>query len=264
MAGCVLLCFLDCYSGYHQIALKEEDQIKTAFITPFGIYAYKTMSFGLKNAGATYQHAIQMCFADQLHRNVEAYVGDVVIKTRNPEDLITDLEETFNSLRRSRWKLNPTKCVFGVLSGKLLGFIVSNRGIEANPVKIIAITDMEALATIKDVQKLTRCMIALNRFISQLGERGLPFFKLLKRQDKFQWMEEAEMALQDLKQHLQSTPVLTAPLPGEDLLLYIAATSHVISSAIIVERSKEGHAFGVQRPVYFVSEVLSESKVHTQ
>jgi hypothetical protein len=101
-AGCVLLCFLDCYSGYHQIALKEEDQIKTVFITPFGTYAYKTMSFGLKNAGATYQHAIQMCFADQLHRNIEAYMDDVVIKTRNPDGLISDLEETFSSLRRFR------------------------------------------------------------------------------------------------------------------------------------------------------------------
>jgi hypothetical protein len=144
---------------------------------------------------------------------------------------------------------------------ELLGFIISNWGIEANPVKIWAITDMVALATIKDVQKLTGCMAALNRFISRLGERGLPFFKLLKCQDKFQWTEEAEQALQDLKHHLQSPPILTAPLLGEDLLLYIAATTHVVSSAIVVERSKEGHAFGAQRPVYFVSEVLSKSKV---
>jgi hypothetical protein len=143
----------------------------------------------------------------------------------------------------------------------LVGFIVSNRGIEANPVKIMAITDMGAPVTIKDVQKLTGYMAALNRFISRLGERGLPFFKLLKRQDKFQWMEETERALQDLKHHLQSPPVLTAPLPGEDLLLYIAATTHIVSSAIVVKRSEEGHAFGVQRPMYFVSEVLSESKV---
>jgi hypothetical protein len=111
------------------------------------------------------------------------------------------------------------------------------------------------------VQKLTGCIVALNRFISQLGERGLPFFKLLKCQNKFQWIEEAERALQDQKQHLQSTSVLTAPLPGEDLLLYIAATTHVVSSAIVVKRNKEGHAFGVQQPVYFISEVLSESKV---
>jgi ethanolamine utilization protein EutA (predicted chaperonin) len=101
---------------------------------------------------------------------------------------------------------------------------------------------MGAPATIKDVQKLTGCMAALNRFISQLEERGLPFFKLLKRQDKFQWMEEAKQALQDLKQHLQSPLVLTAPLLGEDLLLYIAVTTHVVSSAIVVERSEEGHA----------------------
>jgi hypothetical protein len=83
MAGCILLSFFDCYSCYHQIALKEEDQIKTAFITPFGAYAYTTMSFGLKNAGPTYQWAIQLCLVDQLHRNIEAYVDDVVIKTRS-------------------------------------------------------------------------------------------------------------------------------------------------------------------------------------
>jgi hypothetical protein len=211
MAVCVILYFLDCFSGFIQITLKEEDQIKTAFITPFGTYAYKTMSFAFKNAGATYQRAIQMCFAEQLHRNVEACVDDVVIKTRNPDDLIADLKEMFGSLRKFRWKLNPTKCVFRVPSGKLLGFIISNRGIEANPAKITAITDMEAPPTIKDVQKPTGCMAALNRFISRLGERGLPFFKLLKCQDKFQWTEEAEQALQDLKQHLQSPPILTTP-----------------------------------------------------
>src|SRR5688572_8365033 len=101
-AGCALLYFLDCYSGYHQIALKEEDQAKIAFITPFGAFCYKTMSFGLKNAGETYQRAIQMCFEKQLHLNVEAYVDDIVVKIRNPDDLVIDLEETFASLRAFR------------------------------------------------------------------------------------------------------------------------------------------------------------------
>jgi hypothetical protein len=122
------------------------------------------MSFGLKNAGATYQRAIQACFKRQLNKNVEAYVDDVVFKTRNSDMLIADLEETFASLREYRWKLNPNKCVFGVPSGKLLGFI-SHRGIEANPEKISAITSMKAPMCIKDVQKLTGCMVALNRFI---------------------------------------------------------------------------------------------------
>jgi hypothetical protein len=104
-------------------------------------------------------------------------------------------------------------------------------------------------------------MVALNRFILRLEEQGLPFFKLLKRHNKFQWIEEAKQALQDLNHHLQSPPILTAPQPGENLLLYIAATTHIISIAIVVERQEEGHAFGVQQPVYFISEVLSESKV---
>jgi hypothetical protein len=185
--GCDLLCFLDCYSGYHQITIKEQDQEKTAFITPFGAYCYMTMSFGLKNAGATYQRAIQACFKRQLNKNVEAYVDDVVVKTRDSSTLIDDLEETFSSLHEYRWKLNPNKCVFSVPLGKLLSFIISQRGIEANPEKISAITSMKAPTCIKDVQKLTGCMAALNRFISKLGERGLPFFKLLKHQEKFVW-----------------------------------------------------------------------------
>jgi hypothetical protein len=228
------------------------------------VYYYMTMSFGLKNAGATYQRAIQACFKRQLNKNVEPYVDDVVVETRNSSTLIDDLEETFASLREYRWKLNPNKCVFGVPSGKLLGFIISHRGIEANPEKISAITSMKVLTSIKDVQKLTGCMAALNRFISKLGERGLPFFKLLKHQEKFVWTPEADQALAWLKDFLSKPPVLTAPRKGEQLLLYLAAPTHVVSTAIIVERQEDGHAYPVQRPVYFVSEVLLESKTRYQ
>lgn len=112
---------------------------------------------------------------------------------------------------------------------------------------------MHAPASIKDVQKLTGCMAALNRFISRRREHGQPFFKLLKRQNKFQWTEET---LNQLKDFLSKPLVLTAPQPNEDLLLYIAATTHVVSTAIAVERPEDGHAYKVQRPVYFVSEVL--------
>jgi hypothetical protein len=169
------------------------------------------MSFGLKNAGATYQRAIQACFKRQLNKNVEAYVDDMVVKTRNSETLIVDLEETFASLREYRWKLNPNKCVFGVPSGKLLGFIISHCSIEANPEKISTITNMRAPNCIKDVQKLTGCMAALNRFILKLGERGLPFFKLLKHQEKFVWTIEADQALAQLKDFLSKPLVLKAP-----------------------------------------------------
>jgi hypothetical protein len=143
-AGCSMLSFLDCYSGYHQISLAKEDEEKTAFITPFGAFYYTSMLFGLKNAGATYQRAIQTCLANHWGKRVEAYVDDVVIKTKNSENFIEDLQLVFNSLRCYRWKLTLEKCVFGVLEGKLLGFIISNQGIEANPEKIEAIMRMEA------------------------------------------------------------------------------------------------------------------------
>jgi hypothetical protein len=100
MAGSTLLSFLDCYSGYHQIALKEEDQSKTSFITPFGAYCYKTMSFELKNVGTTYQRAIQICLGEQIGDNAEAYVDDVVVKTKNPYMLVEDLKQTFENLNK--------------------------------------------------------------------------------------------------------------------------------------------------------------------
>ena len=125
-ARSALLSFLDCYSSYHQIALQKEDQSKTFFITLFGAYYYTTISFGLKNTGATFQRAIQAYLSEQIGHNVEAYVDGVIVKTKDPSTLITDLKQTFDNLCEYKWKLNPTKCVFGVPSGQLLGFLVSH------------------------------------------------------------------------------------------------------------------------------------------
>jgi hypothetical protein len=115
--GCSLLSFLDCYSGYHQILLKEEDQIKTSFITPFGLFCYTTMPFRLKSAGATYQRGIQRCLHSQLGCNTEAYIDDVVVRTQEDEVLISDQAKIFNNLRKFKMKLNLENCTFGVPSG---------------------------------------------------------------------------------------------------------------------------------------------------
>ena len=158
-AGCALLSFLDCYSGYHQISLATEDQEKTAFIMPFGAYCYTSMSFGLKNAGATYQRAIQACLVDHWGERVEAYVDDVVIKTKNEEDFIDDLRQVFDSLRKFRWKLNPTKCVFGVPAGQLLGLSSATGESKPTPRRsrpFCACTPRSQ----KDAQRLTGCMAA--------------------------------------------------------------------------------------------------------
>src|SRR5438132_10543164 len=146
-------------------------------------------------------------------------------------------------------------------SGKLLGVIMSHCGIEANPEKLKDIFKMNSPTALKDVQKLTGCMAALSYFVSRLGEWALPFYKLLKKQDKFQWTSEVQQAFEELKEFLTKPPVLVPPMPEEPLLLYIAATSHVVSTTIMVKRQEEGHIQKVQCPVYFISEVLSESKI---
>ena len=142
----------------------------------------------------------------------------------------------------------------------LLGFIISERGIEASPDKISAITSMGPIQNVKGVQRITGCLAALSRFISRLGERGLPLYHLLKKADRFKWTPEAQEALDMVKLLLTKAPILVPPSNGEALLPYIAATTQVVSTALVVEREEEGHALKVQCPMYFISEVLSDSK----
>jgi hypothetical protein len=147
-------------------------------------------------------------FGGLIRYKVEVYINEIVVKTKRGSTLVGDLTLVFDRLWATRTKLNPDKCVFGVFAGKLLGFLVSYRGIEVNPEKIKVIEAMRPLARIKDVQKLTGSLAALSRFISRLAERALPFFKLLQKSGPFSWTEEAEQAFQELKQHLVSLPIL--------------------------------------------------------
>ncbi|KAK1626487.1 hypothetical protein QYE76_000802 [Lolium multiflorum] len=203
---------------------------------------------------------MQKCLATQIGKNVQVYIDDVVITTKKGDTLIEDLKETFDNLDKFCLKLNPTKCSFGVPAGELLGFLVSARGIEANPEKIQAIVTMRKPTKLKEIQQLTGRVAALSRFVARLGEKALPFYALIKQGEKFQWNEEADRAFEDLKRKISTPPILVAPKEKEPLLLYIAATPQVVSTVLVVEREEEGKLHGVQRPVYFVSEVLSPSK----
>ena len=173
---------------------------------------------------------------------MEAYMDDIVVKTKDKATLMQDLEETFANLRKINHKLNPEKCVFSVPSGKLLGSFVSQHRIEANPDKNKAIDQIEAPSQIKDVRRLTGCVAAMSRFISKSAERALPFFKILKKAGPMEWTPEAEAALQDLKKYLSSTPILVAPKPQEPLLLYLAATNQVVSAALVAQREVDEEA----------------------
>ena len=187
-----LLSFTDAFSGYNQINMDEADQEKTSFITSQGLFCYKVMPFGLKNAGATYQRLVNHMFCPQIGRNIEVYVDDMLVKSLDKEKHLDDLKETFGTLRQHQMKLNPRKCAFGVSSGKFLGFMVSQKGIEANPDKIQAILDMEPPNNIKEVQSLTGRVAALNRFVSKATDKCLPFFEILRK--AFEWTDQCQKA----------------------------------------------------------------------
>jgi len=151
-SGHQLLSFMDAFSGYNQIQMAEVNQEKTSFITNRGLYCYKVMPFGLKNAGATYQRLVNKMFEKQMGRNVEVYVDDMLVKSVQALDHVSDLKETFDTIRRYEMKLNPTKCAFGISSEKFLGYLVSQRGIKANPEKVQAVLEMQPPRTTKQLQ----------------------------------------------------------------------------------------------------------------
>jgi hypothetical protein len=249
---------LDCFSGYHQIYMKEEDKASTSFITPFGTYCFTRMPEGLKNVGSTFSRLTKAVLEGQVGRNIFTYVDDIVIASRSKEDHLADLAETFANMRDARLRLNPEKCVFGVRQGKILGYLVSHRGIEANPTKIHAIINMTPPQSARDVQRLTGRLAALNRSISKSAERSLPFLKTLRGAKDFAWGPEQAAAFASLKQHLSELATLTSPDSSLPLLLYVAASPLVVSAALVQEQTREGTTR--QCPVYYVSEVLTTSK----
>jgi hypothetical protein len=172
-------------------------------------------------------------------RNAEAYADDIVVKTHEGHTFIEDLEETFINLRKLNIKLNPAKCAFGVPSGKLLGFLVSHRGIEVSPDKVKSIKEMRPSCNLKEMQRLAGCMAALGRFIARSGEKSLPFFKLIKCTGKFEWTPEADKAFAKLKRCLTSPPIMVAPTFREPLLLYITATPRTASAVLVTERDTQ-------------------------
>ncbi|XP_025611902.1 uncharacterized protein [Arachis hypogaea] len=238
------------------IMMHSSDQNKTAFITDLGNYCYKVMPFGLKNAGATYQRLMDRMFAKQIGRNIEVYVDDMVAKTKVGDNHINDLKEIFGQIRKYNMRLNPEKCAFAVQGGKFLGFLLTRRGIEANPDKCRAVLEMANPKTIKEVQRLTGRLAALSRFVPCLASISIPFFQTIKKKNKFEWNDDCERAFSKLKTTLSQPPVLQKPLQGEDLFLYLSVTDWAVSSALVTERNN------VQHPVYFVSKTLQHAELN--
>ncbi|GKV49513.1 hypothetical protein SLEP1_g56262 [Rubroshorea leprosula] len=188
----------------------------------------------------------------QIGRNIEVYVDDMIVTSVRAEDHIDDLDETFQNLRRAQMKLNPLKCTFAVESGKFLGYVVSKKGIEVNPEKIEAVQQMEPPRTVKDVQRLTGRVAALHRFIARSAEKCLPFFKALREPKNFQWTDACQQAFDELKRYLASAPLLSKPVEGESLYLYLGVTAEAVSSVLLREENKN------QKPICYKPELSGQ------
>nr|GEY82887.1 reverse transcriptase domain-containing protein [Tanacetum cinerariifolium] len=226
------------------------DEEKTAFHTGQGVYCYTKIPFGLKNAGATYQRLMDKAFENQMGRNIEVYVDDLVIKSHTEMEMVRYIAETFQTLRKINIKLNPKKCSFGLAKGVFLGYVITPEGIKPCPDKTTVVLQLPSPQTIKEVQSLNGKLASLNRFLSKSAEKSLPLFQTLKKcikKSDFRWTTEAEQAFHQLKQHLSALPLLAAPKPQKELIMYLSATHGAISAVLLTERET------TQTPVYFIS-----------
>ncbi|KAG9442388.1 hypothetical protein H6P81_018242 [Aristolochia fimbriata] len=227
------LSFMDGSSGYNQIRMDPKDEELTAFRTPKGIFCYKVMPFGLKNAAATYQRAMQNIFDDFLHKRVECYVDDLVVKTKQRVDHLLDLRAVFERLRRFQLKMNPLKCTFGVTSGKCLGFIVHHRGIEIDQLNIDAIQKMSEPRNVSKLKSFQAVQ------------------PIAKERYTVRWDEACRNAFNNIKVYLTKPSVLVAPFVGRPLLLYIAAQERSVGPLLA-----QGDGDNKEHSLYYLSRTL--------
>lgn len=250
-AGNNILSFMNAYSGYNQVKMCKEDEEKTTFTTEMGTFCYIVMPFGLKNAGATFQRLVDKVFKEQAGKSIEAYVDDILVKSKSEKDHWKDLEKAFEKIRKSGIKLKLEKCTFGVTEGKFLGYIISPEGIKPHPEKIETITNMRPPKNLKEVQKLNGKVAALGRFIPKSAEKCGPFFKILRNPGRtIKWDEKCDKAFEELKRILKELPTLHPPTSANPLFLYVSCSETTVSAVLVTENNKN------QKPVFYLSKTL--------
>jgi hypothetical protein len=249
-----VISFMDRNAGYNQIFMAVEDVAKTAFRCPghIGLFEWIVMTFGFKNAGATYQRAMNYIFHELIGKIVEIYIDDVVIKALDHESHLDDVRKTLECTRKHGLKMNPNKCAFGVSAGEFLGFLVHEGGIEICKKSMKAIDEVVPPTNLKELQSLLGKIIFVRRFISILSQKVLPFSPLLriKKDQKFVWGEEQKKAFNEIKEYMNEPPVLVPPQLNKPFKLYMEADAQTIRSALIQEFE------GKERVVAYLSRKL--------
>ncbi|KAM1473746.1 hypothetical protein ACFX2I_029844 [Malus domestica] len=261
VANHAILSFMDGHAGYNQIFIAEADVHKTAFRCPgaLGTYEWVVMPFGLKNAGAIYQRAMNTIFHDLIGTIVEVYIDDVVIKSKQQRTYLDDLRQAFLRMRQHNLKMNPAKCAFGVSAGNFLGFLVHHRGIEVDKNKARAIINAPPPTMKKQLQSLLGKINFLRRFIANSAGKMKAFSTLLKLKDSdtFAWTDEHQAAFTQIKVSLTTPHVLVPPWRGKPLKLYISAAEESIGCLLAQDNDA-----GREQAVFYLSRNLNQPKTN--
>jgi hypothetical protein len=208
VTGSGMMSMLDGFSSYNQVLVDKQDRYKTAFITPWGTYSYIRMPFGLMNAGATFQCAMDYAFSDYLFKFILVYQDDLTIYSKTRDDHVSHLRKVFDRCRSLGISLNPKKSILGVFEGKLLGHIVSKKGVRIDPERIKRIMEIPLPSSRKGIQSFFDRINVLRCFVPNFAEIAKPIYDILKKDDNLKWSDEAKKDFNDIKQVLCHSPIL--------------------------------------------------------
>ena len=212
--------------------MASKDMTKTTFITEWGTYYYTVMLFNLKNVGASCQRMATALLHDMIHNQVEVYVDDMIMKSKNRENHTTNVRKFFERIKEYRLRLKPQKYTFGVIAGKLLGLLVSDRVIEVDPSKIKAILEMSPPKSKKEIRGFFGRLQYISRFITKLTSTCEPIFKLLRKNKPHTWNDECQKAFELIKEYLLHLSILVPPQHGKPLLLYLSIIRDAVRSML--------------------------------
>lgn len=253
VVGSTIISLLVGFSDYNQILVHPDDQVKTAFTTPWGTLMYVKMPFGLKNAGATFQREMDIAFSKEIHDFLVMYLDDITIFSKSDQQHLDHLRQVFTKCRKYVISLNPKKYLFGLEEGKLLGHIISKDGIQIDPTRIEAILQLPHPRNIRELQAFLGKINFLRRFISNLVELiRLP--NMLKKDSTIKWNLEVKRSFEDIKRALTQTPVLISPMFDKDFILFSFALEHTIV-AVLLQKNDQG----LEQPIAFFSKALKDA-----
>jgi len=257
VVGAYRISLLDGFSGFNHILIHPDDQEKTAFTTPWGTFKYLKMSFRLKNAGATFQRAMDIVFAKEIHDFLVVYIDDLTVFSKSDQKHLDHLRQVFLKCRQYGISLNPKKSLFGLEEGKLLGHVISKDGIRIDPTRIHAILKIPHPRNVKELQAFVGKINFLRRFISNLAKLIRLLNNMLKKDSKVKWIAEAKQAFEEIKTALTRTPVLTSPRFDRDFIIFSFASEHTIAT-VLLEKDDQG----CEKPIAFFSKALIDAPLN--